>query len=89
MKSKNEEIIERHLYEAKRKGLELLAEEVGREVEAAIVAYLRERAQNYLDRAAQCRHATPVYVREYTSGELLNYAADAIERGEHREENEE
>ena len=54
-----------------------------------IVAFLRRHAQNYLDRAAQCRHATPVYVREYTSGELLNYAADAIERGEHREDGEE
>ena len=59
--------------------------QIERDTEARIVAFLRRHAQNYLGRAAQCRHATPVYVREYTSGELLNYAADAIESGEHRE----
>jgi len=82
MKTDSEAIIKRQLIEAKKRGLERLAERVARSTEERIVAYLRDRAQDYIKKSIgleDTKHAARFFIPRTA----LEDAALAIERGEH------
>lgn len=80
MKTENEALIERHLIEAKKRGLERLADRVARHTVDAIAAYLRHRASRVPgleSRDLRCQLIAQV------TALALEDAATAIERGAH------